>query len=175
MWIHRGRNVSTQIAETGKQQTFVDSTHRYWDWTLDVLKLVDSPLMSSTTGFGGDGSTTRLEDRPNDTPFRCVDDGPFSNLHPSYRAMNGRYYELREHCLDRAMSDTPERANLYNATYVATVQGIENYNDYRIKLENSPHQAIHSALGGEMNPSTSPNGKRSARNYEASAFFLTHF
>lgn len=114
--------------------------------------------MSPSTGFGGDGSTSRLEDYPSNPPFKCVDDGPFLNLRPSYRAINGRYYELREHCLDRDISDIPERANLYNATYVDTVQRIKDYDNYRVELENGPHQAIHSSLRGEMNPSTSPNG-----------------
>lgn len=173
MWIHWSRNVSTRSAKVRKQNAYTNHKNRYWDWTLDVLKLVESPVMSSTTGFGGDGSTTRLEDYPDNPPFRCVDDGPFSNLRPSYRAINGRYYELREHCLDRDISDIPERADLYNATYVGTVQSIDNYNDYRVDLESGPHQAIHSTLRGEMNPSTSPNGKCIARNQVGKATSLT--
>ncbi|KAL9575822.1 hypothetical protein ACKAV7_000064 [Fusarium commune] len=69
--------------------------------------------MSSKLGFGGDGSDTRKENIFGD--IRCVIDGPFSKLRPSYYGISAR--------------------------------------------------AIHSAIGGDMNPATSPNNP---------IFFLHH-
>jgi tyrosinase len=47
----------------------------------------------------------------------------------------------------------------YNKEAVDKVQKIDNYNHYRYDLEGGPHGAIHSAIGGDMGPNTSPNGK----------------
>ncbi|KAH7182157.1 hypothetical protein DER46DRAFT_491256, partial [Fusarium sp. MPI-SDFR-AT-0072] len=117
----------------------------YCDWTKDVKKLAKSPIMSSKLGFGGDGSDTRKENIFGD--IRCVIDGPFSKLRPSYYGISARVREYIPHCLQRRLADgeIPDSisfARLYNGT-----------------------NAIHSAIGGDMNPATSPNNP---------IFFLHH-
>lgn len=137
----------------------------YWDWTLDVLKLAQSPVMSSTLGFGGDGSDTRTEVPAGDL-VRCVDSGPFANLRPSYLATSPRTMVQQEHCLFRQLTDgenNPDAvtmAQIYNSTYINNfVQTQNEYLRYHPALEGSPHGSIHASLGGEMNPTTSPNGQ----------------
>ncbi|KAJ4253856.1 hypothetical protein NW762_010251 [Fusarium torreyae] len=132
----------------------------YWDWTKDVKKLAKSPIMSSKLGFGGDGSDTRKENINGD--IRCVIDGPFSKLRPSYYGVSARVREYIPHCLHRRLADgeTPDSINfakLYNGTNVALVQKKADFATYHDVLEQGPHQAIHSAIAGEMNPATSPN------------------
>ncbi|KAM0547275.1 hypothetical protein ACHAPJ_010410 [Fusarium lateritium] len=132
----------------------------YWDWTKDVKKLAKSPIMSSKLGFGGDGSDSRKENINGD--IRCVIDGPFSKLRPSYYGVSARVREYIPHCLHRRLSDgeTPDSisfAKLYNGTNVDLVQKKASFATYHDVLEQGPHQAIHSAIAGEMNPATSPN------------------
>ncbi|CZS83131.1 unnamed protein product [Fusarium graminearum] len=134
----------------------------YWDWTKDVKKLTKSPVMSSKLGFGGDGSDTRTENIYG--TIRCVTNGPFSTLRPSYYGLSARVREYIPHCLHRRVTDgqtsgSIDLAELYNGTNVAIVQEDTNFLTYHQALEQGPHQAIHTAIGGEMNPATSPNGK----------------
>ncbi|KAJ4162934.1 hypothetical protein NW754_014355 [Fusarium falciforme] len=72
-------------------------------------------------------------------------------------------------------------AQFYTPEVVNKVQQITNYNDYRIELEGGPYGALHSAIGGDMTPSTSPNGESIAKADESVAkfpldpiFFLHH-
>ena len=118
--------------------------------------------MSSKLGFGGDGSDSRKENINGD--IRCVIDGPFSKLRPSYYGVSARVREYIPHCLHRRLSDgeTPDSirfAKLYNGTNVDLVQKKASFATDHDVLEQGPHQAIHSAIAGEMNPATSPNGK----------------
>jgi len=46
----------------------------------------------------------------------------------------------------------------YTPEKVAFANGKTTYNDFRIELESGPHGAIHSGVGGDMSPATSPNG-----------------
>lgn len=46
----------------------------------------------------------------------------------------------------------------YSPEVVDGVQATPNYIQYRSTLEGGPHGAIHSAIGGDMGPATSPNG-----------------
>ncbi|KAM0228723.1 hypothetical protein ACHAP5_011861 [Fusarium lateritium] len=48
-------------------------------------------------------------------------------------------------------------SSTYTKEAVKKVQDVKNYNEYRKALEGGPHGAIHSALGGDMVPNTSPN------------------
>ncbi|KAM0080969.1 hypothetical protein ACKRZS_006869 [Fusarium odoratissimum] len=48
-------------------------------------------------------------------------------------------------------------SDAYTKEAVAKVQEIQGYDEYRQKLEGGPHGAIHSAIGGDMIPNTSPN------------------
>ena len=135
----------------------------YWDWTLDVKKLLKSDILSPS-GFGGDGNAKRTESLSNGKTLNCVDDGPFSNLRPAYYAFDPiNDAEHEEHCLHRKVVDGDSKdaetsAKYYNSTYIGIVQESANYTSYRVALESGAHGIIHSSLSGEMNPSTSPNG-----------------
>jgi tyrosinase len=50
-------------------------------------------------------------------------------------------------------------AEYYTKEVIKTVSAVQTYPDFRYKLEGGPHGAIHSAVGGDMSPATSPNGK----------------
>ncbi|KAJ4254533.1 hypothetical protein NW762_010132 [Fusarium torreyae] len=133
----------------------------YWDWTKDVKKLAKSPVMSSKLGIGGDGSDTRTETLDGKT-IRCVNDGPFKNLRPSYQSRSPTELLTASHCLYRELTDGESEGSIisaqyYNATYVAIVQKNAKFETYHTALEGGPHGIIHSSMGGEMNPATSPN------------------
>ncbi|KAI9376528.1 hypothetical protein BJX61DRAFT_538767 [Aspergillus egyptiacus] len=134
----------------------------YWDWTLDVLNFAASPVMSSALGFGYDGSDEQTETLSTGQTIRCVTTGPFATLRPSYISTSPTAMNQEEHCLFRSLvdGDTPSSrvsASYYNATYVAIVQSEETFETYHTMLEGGPHGIIHSSIGGEMNPATSPN------------------
>lgn len=124
----------------------------YWDWTLDSADMPASTIWDPVTGFGGDGNSSVL-----DGYYKCVTDGPFKDLHPSYLAGN-----LREHCLARAFNNgTAEPGNMFNVQYtperVAEIHAHANFPSFHNDLETGPHGAIHSAVGGDLFPSSSPN------------------
>ncbi|TXB99039.1 hypothetical protein FocTR4_00013439 [Fusarium oxysporum f. sp. cubense] len=88
---------------------------------------------------------------------KCLDDVPFKDLVPAYLTTN---YD--PHCLARGWNDGSEQvgdmlSDAYTKEAVAKVQEIKGYDEYRQKLEGGPHGAIHSAIGGDMIPNTSPN------------------
>jgi tyrosinase len=90
---------------------------------------------------------------------KCLDDGPFKDLYPVYA---GGDYD--PHCLSRGWNNGSEQvgdmlSSSYTKEVVNKVQEIKGYDEYRKTLEGGPHGAIHSALGGDMTPNTSPNGK----------------
>ncbi|EMT74076.1 Tyrosinase [Fusarium odoratissimum] len=123
-----------------------------------------SPSMPTTrpsppkTGFGGNGSLNKAESIYNGRAVRkCLDDVPFKDLVPAYLTTN---YD--PHCLARGWNDGSEQvgdmlSDAYTKEAVAKVQEIKGYDEYRQKLEGGPHGAIHSAIGGDMIPNTSPN------------------
>ncbi|CAG8950727.1 hypothetical protein HYFRA_00002938 [Hymenoscyphus fraxineus] len=134
----------------------------YWNWSLDVMKLAASPVMSSKLGFGGDGSKTRTEVLSDGSTIRCVDDGPFASLRPSYIGLSPLITVQEEHCLYRSLTDGDNAsarvsARYYNSTYVDIVEEEATFETFHTSLEGGPHGIIHSSIGGEMNPTTSPN------------------
>ncbi|KAL0933454.1 monooxygenase [Colletotrichum truncatum] len=160
----------TQVYENALHECGYNGAATYWDWTKDVQKLAQSPIMSSTLGIGGDGSDSRTETLRSGQTIRCVDDGPFSQLRPTYLGVNPSEYTYEEHCLFRSLidGDTPDAkvaATAYNSTFVNQVQSSSSFDTYHGSLEGGPHGIIHSSIGGEMNPSTSPNDP---------VFFLHH-
>jgi len=56
----------------------------------------------------------------------------------------------------------------YSPEVVDGGQKLGNYSAYRYQLEGTPHGAIHAMMGGDMGPSTSPNGMFSAFCFELS-------
>ncbi|KAI5364067.1 putative tyrosinase copper-binding domain, di-copper centre-containing domain superfamily [Septoria linicola] len=136
----------------------------YWDWTQDTQNVSKSPIWDSKTGLGGNGSPKKTE-FVNGYKGRCVADGPFSKLRLKYYGT-----EVVDHCLLRSFNNGTEQvgdmlAPNYTPAAVQKVQSNANYDHYRQALEAGPHGAIHSAVGGDLGPSTSPNDP---------VFFLHH-
>ena len=89
----------------------------------------------------------------------CVIDGPFEHWQPKFYGT-----DEKQHCLSRSWNDGSENVgDMFSTQYtpkaVKKIQAIKHYDDYRQKLERGPHGAIHSAIGGDMIPNSSPNGK----------------
>ncbi|KAF2998496.1 hypothetical protein E8E13_003549 [Curvularia kusanoi] len=128
----------------------------YWDWTLDTANVPDSPIWSTTTGFGGNGDPS-VDPFTRDEYAKCVVEGPLKGLQVAY-SMTG--YE--PHCLTRNFNNgTAFPGNMFADNYTPEViektLALGNYPDFRYQLEGVPHGAIHSAVGGDMSPATSPN------------------
>ncbi|KAG8670411.1 hypothetical protein FPOAC2_09773 [Fusarium poae] len=130
----------------------------YWDWSLDSDNVPKSAIWDAKTGFGGNGSPNRTESINNGRDVRkCLDDGPFKDLHPEYLGT-----KRDPHCLSRNWNDgTSNIGNMFSDAYtpetVKKVQAVDNYDEYRYTLEGGPHGAIHSSIGGDMVPNTSPS------------------
>jgi tyrosinase len=137
----------------------------FWDWTQDNLALLKSPVMSSRLGFGGQGSSQRTETLRDGSTIKCVSDGPFKNLRPSYLAVSPQEVTAQKHCFFRDVTDGKDDPNAvlmaggYNSSNVKKIQKEEYFSSFAQMLEGGPHGVIHASLGGEMNPTTSPNGK----------------
>lgn len=141
----------------------------YWDWTQDTAGLRFSAVMSSDPdrGFGGDGSYTRTEPNPDPkatTTIHCVDDGALKEIRPYYVAINPTTQVEGGHCFFRKMPEVSEPDAFrqmmelsIKPEALAKVQVSSNWTTYHAELESGPHGAIHASLGGEMNPTTSPN------------------
>ncbi|KAH7014498.1 uncharacterized protein B0I36DRAFT_378185 [Microdochium trichocladiopsis] len=139
----------------------------YWDWTLDTDGLRFSPVMAAENGFGGDGSDTRTEpnaDPKDKRPFRCVSDGPLANIRPYYVAITPKEMKAGGHCLFRKLPEVSEPEafkKMMEGSIIepalSNVQASGNWSTYAWALEGGPHGVIHASLGGEMNPTTSPN------------------
>ncbi|KAF2223082.1 monooxygenase [Elsinoe ampelina] len=129
----------------------------YWDWTLDVASVPSSPVFSPTSGFGGDGSWNKTVRVDQFSLRRCVVDGPFADITNEY------FGDSRTpHCLMRSFNNGTEQVgDMFSPNYtpqkIEEIQQLPDYDAYRRKLEGTPHGAIHSSLGGDMIPSTSPN------------------
>ncbi|KAH6625208.1 hypothetical protein C7974DRAFT_376759 [Boeremia exigua] len=136
----------------------------YWDWTLDHDSLLASPVMSPITGFGGNGAANRSEyiSATSET-VQCVDNGPFKDLRPEYLANSPTEITEGGHCFFRSVVEANEpeawetMKGFLTPEYVAEQQKLKNYAEFAPNLEGSPHGTIHASLGGEMNPTTSPN------------------
>jgi tyrosinase len=71
--------------------------------------------------------------------------------------------QAKGHCMFRDVADGKDDPNAvamapaYNKTNVERIQKEEYYSTFAQMLEGGPHGVIHASLGGEMNPTTSPN------------------
>jgi tyrosinase len=93
------------------------------------------------------------------TEKRCVLDGPLKDIEVAY-TMDG----LEPHCLTRNWNSGiafpgDMLAEYYTKAAVEKASAAQTYADFRYKLEGGPHGAVHSGIGGDMSPATSPNGK----------------
>lgn len=91
-------------------------------------------------------------------------DGPFAALRlPYYQecARCGPGDGAAPHCLARnfttVLAGRFDAAAQFDAAAVAVVQALPDYLEYHDRLEQGPHTAIHSAIGGDMTVGTSPN------------------
>jgi tyrosinase len=128
----------------------------YWDWTLDTDNVPGSSIWDAKSGFGGDGTRRGVNETEGDT---CVQNGPFKDMTLHYL-----HLDEREHCLRRQFNaggfvPGDMLASVYTPEAVSKIHQLPDYNNFRISLEGGPHGAVHSAIGGDMSPSTSPNGK----------------
>jgi tyrosinase len=126
--------------------------------TDDVTK---APVWDTETGFGGNGDPA-IDPITGNSKEKCVVDGPLKDLELAY-TMNG--YE--PHCLTRNWNSGVAfpgnmLAEHYTKEVIDNTTTLNTYPEFRYQLEGEPHGAIHSAVGGDMSPATSPNGKRDA-------------
>lgn len=135
----------------------------YWDWVQDNAAPSKSPIWSPTSGFGGNGNGTGFQSPARPGPLiRCVTDGPFKNLRPTYRQTT-----VEPHCLNRAWNDgigsnPPDgigrmQGAAYAPAVMANITAKTTFVDFWQALENGPHGAVHQGISGDMGPSTSPN------------------
>ncbi|KAI0206828.1 hypothetical protein F4808DRAFT_466770 [Astrocystis sublimbata] len=137
----------------------------YWDWTLDVADPATSSIWDPVLGLGGNGvnanETDRLRDAlidsVKDGVYFCVSDGPFAGLNVSY--FRTKY---QPHCLDRNFNSGVDFPGdmlsfAYTPEVLAKINKLPGYDEFRQNLEGNPHGAVHSAIGGDMSPSSSPN------------------
>lgn len=121
---------------------------------MDVTK---SPVWDPIHGFGGNGDPS-VDPWTESSKKKCLVDGPLQGLMPSY-TMGG--YE--PHCLARNWNNgTAFPGNMFAQHYtleaVESIHALGDYASFRYQLEGGPHGAVHSAIGGDMSPATSPNG-----------------
>ncbi|KAI8931396.1 hypothetical protein NX059_011726 [Plenodomus lindquistii] len=129
----------------------------YWDWTLDSNDMINSSIWDPVSGFGGNGDPAIDPLGPGTTTIKCVLDGPFAGLQVAW-VMEGE----NPHCLTRNWNNgTNYPGDMFVKSYtpeiLAGVAANNNFNDFRKSLENGPHGAVHSAIGGDMSPATAPN------------------
>lgn len=158
------------LYETSLRECGYRGSMPYWDWTIDSKDMSKSPVFSNdkTRGFGGNGLNGGFGSpaRPNPLTM-CVLDGAFNNF-------TVQYYDntLRPHCLNRGFNDGLGQAgkfqgNSYSPQVVSKIINTSmNFSTFATDLENGPHGAIHQAVGGDLIPSTSPNGKFQTKEIE---------
>ncbi|GKU08005.1 unnamed protein product, partial [Fusarium langsethiae] len=135
------------VYESALKECGYEGAMPYWDWSLDSDDVPKSTIWDVKTGFGGNGSPNRTESIYDGRDVRkCLDDGPFKNLHPEY--LGGK---RDPHCLSRNWNDGRGRVgNMFSDNYspeaVKKVQDVKKYDEYRQALEGGPHGAIHSAI-----------------------------
>ncbi|KAF5667277.1 monophenol monooxygenase (tyrosinase) [Fusarium heterosporum] len=136
----------------------------YWDWTQDAeAGLLSSPVMADKNGFGGNGDNKKTETTPTGTKLKCVTSGPFAKLRPEYLEDEPKNLIDGGHCMFRNMPEVDEPEAYKTMAAVFGPKGIEelettgNWTYFARSLEGGPHGSIHASLGGEMNPTTSPN------------------
>lgn len=130
--------------------------NRYLDWTLISADPVDAAVFSPTTGVGGTGNGTT----------GCVDKGPYASLKPAYF---GDFEGGAPGCLTRRFNNDVDRVPSegagkmqgahYSPETIASIMKNSTFGAFSVSLENEPHNAFHAAIGGDMGPQTSPNGK----------------
>ena len=130
---------------------------RYWDWSLDSKDPVHSDIWDAEKGIGGNGNSDKAE-KHGDNTYNCVTDGPFADLKPAYHGK-----DKEPHCLSRDFNGGSEKpGDMFKAEYssrsLMRIQGHFDYQEFRVQLEEGPHLAINTGVGGDMVSPTAPNG-----------------
>ncbi|KAK6858933.1 hypothetical protein PG995_004786 [Apiospora arundinis] len=145
------------LYETQLRNCGYDGIMAYWDWTVDVADPSKSAIWDPVRGFGGDGVGHHHFNGVDPILDICVQDGPFANMTLHYTRT-----EYSEHCLSRNFNNGLEFPGdmlsfAYSPKTMANIHSIPEYDWFRINLEGNPHGAVHSAINGDMGPSSSPN------------------
>lgn len=133
--------------------------YSYWDWTKHSSDPTNDPMWSPVTGFGGNGSPDHQQ-KIGRWNYSCVVDGPFKDLRPSYLQS-----DYAPHCLTRDFNNGTDYTpgNMFGPSRspekIAEINAYIKYTDFHPNLENIPHGSVHSSVGGDMSPATSPNGQ----------------
>lgn len=133
--------------------------YSYWDWTKHSSDPTNDPMWSPVTGFGGNGSPDHQQ-KIGRWNYSCVVDGPFKDLRPSYLQS-----DYAPHCLTRDFNNGTDYypGNMFGPSRspekIAEINAYTKYTDFHPNLENIPHGSVHSSVGGDMSPATSPNGQ----------------
>ncbi|KAF8610464.1 Di-copper centre-containing protein [Ceratobasidium sp. AG-I] len=120
----------------------------YWDWTIDSGKLATSDIWNPTTGFGGNGNTR--------TSAHCVESGPYANFQVTYPS---------KHCLARRFNNGNVRSGVfgtmqgsqYSPSMIQNILSSPDYLSFSNDIEETPHDAVHNVLAGDMAAAFSPN------------------
>ncbi|KAJ5410792.1 uncharacterized protein N7487_005151 [Penicillium crustosum] len=144
------------VYEQALKECGYNGSMAYWDWTLDSSDPAHSTIWDAHTGVGGNGDPKHTNLVGKDK-YECVVDGPFKNLRPAYLQDSHA-----PHCLSRSFNNGTEYiGNMlgpqYTPAVIKTISKLRDFNSYRVALESGPHGAVHSAIGGDMSPATSPN------------------
>jgi tyrosinase len=119
--------------------------------------------MADKNGFGGNGNLDLWEWTDAGSGLQCVETGPFAKLRPEYLEEEPKKLSKGGHCLYRKMPEVTEPDAYKQMVPTITPEGIKelqtsgNWTHFATATEGGPHGTIHASLGGEMNPTTSPN------------------
>ena len=149
-----------------------NTASRYWDWVLDSQDPASSPVLDPTTGFAGNGN---INDEAINLSFRvpdfgvvdrhafCVDEGPFSNLQARYnRSAEGMHCLARNFANDSGIGHFD--GTLFSRDYVNEILKIDDYLSFTTAIEDGPHWAIHSGMGGDFESISAPMDVRISTN-----------
>jgi tyrosinase len=147
------------IYETAlREQCHYTGSLVYWDWTLDWEHLEKAPVFNadSEKGFGTDGA--RGGEITVGKTGRCVIDGAFSDIRPSFYDV-----KLQPHCLSRGFRDDDGNLGIMDGRAISPesineVLNLEKY-EYFVKLmESRVHDTIPFGIGGDFETFTAPYG-----------------
>lgn len=127
----------------------------YWNWATDAdtLSVPKAAIFDPTTGLGGSAKGTRAGP---------IATGPFANFRVNSMDGGGfprtsSHYLARQFNGDGGTTPGTMRASFYNSTIVSGLMALNNYADFRMALEDTPHDALHNSIGGDMQTMYSPN------------------
>ncbi|KAK4446432.1 hypothetical protein QBC34DRAFT_450849 [Podospora aff. communis PSN243] len=134
-----------QVYENALRECGYTGAAMYWDWAADAHAPAQAAVFDPVLGFGGNGNDTTGNDG-----LPRIQNSPLRNLRPTYW---NNY--VRPHWLSRdSAPGYPEFGVIemygynYNQTIVDVVLAEPVFDEFRRKLENGPHSAVHGGVGG---------------------------